>query len=160
MAKGQSPALSPETAERYRRVVQLRAAGLTFDRIANELGYASRSGAKEAYDAALKSWGTEAVSDLRVLEGERIDELWRRTYQRLLEGEQEEMDTSEFTGLLNTAIRLSKRRSEIFGIDAPRQMEITGLAGGAIETDVGAILRDRLARLEEAQQAQAVQELA
>lgn len=160
MAKGQSPALSPETAERYRRVVQLRAAGLTFDRIANELGYASRSGAKEAYDAAIKSWGTEAVDDLRTLEGERIDELWRRTYQRLLAGEQEEMDTGEFTVLLNTAIRLSKRRSEIFGIDAPRQMEISGLAGGVLETDVGTLLRERLERIEQAQQSQAMQELA
>ena len=57
MAQGQSPALSPETAERYRQVVQMRATGLTFDRIAAELGYASRSGAKEAYDTALLSWG-------------------------------------------------------------------------------------------------------
>ena len=152
MAKGQSPALSPETAERYRRVVQLRAAGFTFDRIASELGYASRSGAKEAYDAAIKSWGREEVNDLRVLEGELIDELWRRTCQRLLSGEQEQIETHEFVQLMNTAVRLSKRRSELFGLDAPKSLEVSGLAGDPIETDVGLLLKARLEQIENAQQ--------
>jgi sulfite reductase alpha subunit-like flavoprotein len=148
MAQGQSPALSPDTAERYRRVVQMRAAGVTFDRIANELGYASRSGAKEAYDTALRSWGREAVDDLRVLEGERIDELWRRLFTRMLEeGEQEEpLEVHDFVNLISTAVRLSKRRSELFGLDAPRQHMITGPEGGPIElvTDIGELLKERL----------------
>lgn len=146
MAKGQSPALSPDTAERYRRVVNLRAAGLTFDRIASELGYASRSGAKEAYDRALELYGREEVDGLRVLEGERIDELWRRTFQRLLEGEKEEIQTVDFVNLISAAVRLSKRRADLFGLDAPRQHTITGAGGGPLEivTDIGRILEERI----------------
>ena len=125
MAKGQTPALTPETAEKYRQVVRLKAAGLTFDAIANEVGYASR---------------------LRVLEGERIDELWRRIFQRILRAEQEDVETHEIVNLLNSAIRISKRRSDLFGLDAPRQHTITGPNGGALEfvTDIGAILEERL----------------
>lgn len=146
MAKGQTPALTPETAEKYRQVVRLKAAGLTFDAIANEVGYASRSGAKEAYDAALKLYGREEVDNLRVLEGERIDELWRRIFQRILRAEQEDVETHEIVNLLNSAIRISKRRSDLFGLDAPRQHTITGPNGGALEfvTDIGAILEERL----------------
>jgi hypothetical protein len=151
MAKGQSPALSPETAERYRQVVQMRAAGLTFDRIAQELGYASRSGAKEAYDAALNSWGREAVDNLRVLEGERVDELWRRTFARLLEADRNQAEVNEFLNIVMTAVRISKRRSELFGLDAPRQLEVSGLEGGAIRTDVGDLLITRLAELRDKQ---------
>ena len=154
MAQGQSPALSPETAERYRQVVQMRAAGLTFDRIAAELGYASRSGAKEAYDTALLSWGREAVDDLRVLEGERIDDLWRRTFSRLIQGDREpetdddppRIGVNEFVNLVVTAVRVSQRRADLFGLDAPKQHAITGPQGGALRTDVGDML---IARLEE-----------
>ena len=53
MARGQTPALKPDVAERYRQVVQLRAGGATFEEIAERVGYAGRQSAKEAYDAAL-----------------------------------------------------------------------------------------------------------
>ena len=79
-AKGTTPALDPETAQKYRQVVQYRAAGLTFDEIAERVGYRSRSGAKEAYDAALRWWGREAVDDLRTIEGERLESLWRKVF--------------------------------------------------------------------------------
>ena len=57
MAKGQTPALTPEQAERYREVVRLRALGLTFEEIAERTGYADRSSAKNAYEAALRRYG-------------------------------------------------------------------------------------------------------
>ena len=53
--------ITPEVAERYRRVVDLKKAGLTYDQIAHELGYADRSGAKRALDAAIDRWGTESI---------------------------------------------------------------------------------------------------
>ena len=45
-----------------------------------------------------------------------------------------------------SAIRISKRRADLFGLDAPRQHTITGPDGGALEfvTDIGAILQERL----------------
>lgn len=121
MPKGQKRALKPDTADRYRQVVQLKAAGLTFDEIAERVGYRSRSGAKEAYDAALRWWGTESVDQLRTVEGERLEQLWRRTFAKIIADPE---TTGELVALVNTAVRLSQRKSALFGLDAPEQVEI------------------------------------
>jgi len=144
MPKGQTPALTPEQATRYRRVVQLRTAGVTFDQIADTLGYASRSGAKEAYDAALRRWGRDTVDEHRDLEDLRLEELWRRTFARIGDADSD----NEFATLVSAAVRVSKRRSDLLGLDAPRQVEVSGANGEAMRTDVGEILRERLRQLE------------
>lgn len=148
-AKGTTPALDPETAQKYRQVVQYRAAGLTFDEIAERVGYRSRSGAKEAYDAALRWWGREAVDDLRTIEGERLESLWRKVFTEILSNP--EMETGEMVQLVNAAVRVSARKSALFGLDAPRQVEVAGAGGGPVVTDVGRILLERLDALEKAQ---------
>lgn len=144
MARGQTPALTPEQAERYREVVRLRTAGLKFHEIAERVGYASRSSAKEAYDAALRWWGREAVNDLRTIEGERTEELWRQVFGRILATPE---STNEFVSLVNTAVKVSQRRAALFGLDAPRQVEISGEDGGPLRTDVGEILLERIQAL-------------
>lgn len=122
MARGQTPALKPETADRYRQVVNLKAAGLTFDEIADRVGYKSRSGAKEAYDAALRWWGTESVDQLRTVEGERLEQLWRRTFAKIVANP--EMESSELASLVNTAVRVSQRKAALFGMDSPERVEV------------------------------------
>ena len=139
--------LTPEEADRYRQVVDLRRAGWTFDEIAQHVGYADRSGAKAAYDAALRRWGTQAVDDLRQSEGERIDHLWRRISAAIAQLGPE-ADANQLATLTNSAVRISGARRQLFGMDAPRQVEITGHNGGALRTDVGEILRERLRQLE------------
>ena len=144
MAKGQSPALTPEQAHKYREVVRLRAAGLTFEEIGNQVGYKSRSGAKEAYDAALRYWGRESVDQLRTIEGERLEQLWRYTFGRILASPD---TTDDFVKLVNTAVRISGQRSSLFGLDAPKQVELTGENGDPIKTDMGAMLVERIRAL-------------
>jgi len=139
--------LTPEEADRYRQVVDLRRAGWTFDEIAQHVGYADRSGAKAAYDAALRRWGTQAVDDLRQSEGERIDQLWRRISAAIAQLGPE-ADANKLATLTNSAVRISGARRQLFGMDAPRQVEISGQNGGALRTDVGEILRERLRQLE------------
>lgn len=148
MPKGQTPALKPEVAQRYRDVVRLKSAGMTFDEIADRVGYASRSGAKEAFDAALRWWGREAVDDMRTIEGERLEQLWRRVFGRILSNP--DMPSGEMIQLVNAAVKVSARKASLMGLDAPRQLEVTGVEGGAIVTDVGQILLERLEQLERA----------
>jgi hypothetical protein len=148
MPKGQTPALKPEVAQRYRDVVRLKSAGMTFDEIADRVGYASRSGAKEAFDAALRWWGREAVDDMRTIEGERLEQLWRRVFGRILSNP--DMPSGEMIQLVNAAVKVSARKASLMGLDAPRQLEVTGAEGGAIVTDVGQILLERLEQLERA----------
>lgn len=135
MPRGQTPALTPEIAEKYREVVRLRTVGLTFDEIADRVGYASRSGAKEAYDAALRWWGRESVDQLREIEGERLEQLWRQTFGRVLDRPE---STVEFVQLINTAVRISRSRSALYGLEAPKQIEVTGEDGGPIQVTLSA----------------------
>lgn len=144
MPRGQTPALTPKQAERYREVVRLRAIGLKFEEIAERVGYSSRSGAKEAYDRALALYGRESVENLRELEGERLEQLWRQTFARVL---QNPRTVSEFVSLVNAAVRISNSRASLFGLDAPKQVNVSGPEGGPIETDVGQILVERLRAL-------------
>ena len=147
MARGQTPSLTPEQAERYREVVRLRALGLTFDEIAQRVGYSDRSSAKNAYEAALRRYGREAVDDLRELEGIRLEDLWRRLMARL--GSGEEFTVNELAQLLSAGVRVSQRRSNLYGLDAPRQVELSGVGGAPIVTDVGELLKQKLVALKQ-----------
>jgi hypothetical protein len=151
MAKGQTPALTPEQAERYREVVRLRALGLTFEEIAERTGYADRSSAKNAYEAALRRYGREAVGDLRELEGFRLEELWRRLMAKFQNPDQ--LTVPEFAQLVSAGVRISQRRAALYGMDAPRQVELSGVDGGPVQTDVGELLRQRLLALKDADSA-------
>lgn len=148
MAKTQTNR-SHEVLQRYEEVVRLRSMGLSFQQIADRTGYAGRQGAMEAYKQAIKMWGGEAVEELRTIENERLDHLWRTVMGQLETAQRQQEDPSTIMQIVNSALNISKRRSALYGIDAPRQVELTGADGGALETDVGQMLRERLARLEE-----------
>ena len=148
MAKTQTNR-SHEVLERYEEVVRLRSMGLSFQQIADRTGYAGRQGAREAYSQAIKMWGGEAVEELRTIENERLDHLWRTVMGQLETAQRQQADAGTVVQIINSALNISKRRSALYGIDAPRQVELTGADGGALETDIGQMLRERLARLEE-----------
>lgn len=142
-------ALTEEEAERYRQVLYLKRQGWTFERIAEHVGYANRSSAKAAYDAALRRWGSEAVDDVRVTEGERLEDLWEKIWTALEKvADDPKNDPNHLATLTNSAIRVSGARRQLFGLDAPRQVEISGPEGGPLRTDMGDILRERLRKLE------------
>jgi len=136
---------SPDTAAKYREVVRLRTVGLSFDDIATRVGYASRSGAHDAYRAALKWWGTAPVEEARALEEERVEHLWRSVMARLqaVQGG-DEIDTDEVLGVVNTAVKVLHRKAALLGLDAPRQVELANVEGSVLYTDIGQLLRERL----------------
>ena len=136
--------VDPATAARHRQVIQLRTAGLTFDQIAERAGYAGRSGAKHAYDAALERWAIEGVEQQRVIQSERLDDLWRRVFGDIVQGD---------LNLVDTALRIEKRRAELWGLDAPKQHELAGPGGGPlmVDSDVSTTLVARLEALRERQ---------
>lgn len=138
MAKKQLP---PQTIEKYLKVWNARVAGLTFDEIAKLLDYADRSGAKRAFDAAAERYETESVEQQRVVQNERLDHLWKRIMTRLDSGD---------LSVADTALRIEKRRAELWGLDAPRRTEITGKDGDAIEVD---FVSDLLAKIDDMEQA-------
>jgi hypothetical protein len=136
---------TPEVAAKYREVVRLRTLGVTFDDIAERVGYNSRGGAHDAYRAAIKWWASTPVDEARALEDERLEHLWRSVMARLQVAQNRpEPDTAEVVTVLNTAVNVMKRKASLLGLDAPRQVELAGVNGGPIATDVGELLRERI----------------
>src|ERR1035437_476859 len=69
---------------RRARAVELRIAGVTYEGIAAELGYANRGTVYRVVSEALKKQTVEAVEQLRSLEVERLDTLQHAVWQRAM----------------------------------------------------------------------------
>ena len=130
--------LDLETADKQRRALQLRNVGVGYDRIADELGYADRSGAWRAVDAAVKRSIVEPAEHQRVIMAERLDTMLQRAMDAVLRGDLEHIDR---------VLRIERQRAELFGLNAPRGFQITGPGGGPVATDIGLLLRERLAAM-------------
>ncbi|WP_181871037.1 hypothetical protein [Sphaerisporangium album] len=76
-----------ETIEKERRALELRRAGVTFDVIAEKVGYADRSVAKKAIDRALRRTLQPAADGLRELQGDRYDRLLTAFWPKALGGD-------------------------------------------------------------------------
>lgn len=97
-------------AERHTQAVQLAASGLSYDVIAEQLGYTHRSAARKAVVGALRARTVEAVDELRELEVQRLDSLQRALWERALGGEQRAVDS---------VVRIIMTRAKLLGLDRP-----------------------------------------
>ena len=133
--------LKPATAEKYRQVIELRIAGITFEEIAKRVGYAGRTGAWHAYNAAMERYVMEPVESQRAVQAERLDRLFYQAYVQARQGDLNAIDR---------CLKIEKRRAELWGLDAPRQHEVSGPGGTAlaIRTDIGEELMRKLAHLQ------------
>lgn len=126
------------TRERQNRAVKLRGLGANYDQIAETLGYSDKSGARKAVMAGLDRATVETVNEMRVLMTERLDMMVMRCLEAFLQG--------DLTQVRNI-VMIEKRRADLWGLDAVRTVQVTGVDGRAIETDVGQLLLSRLQAL-------------
>jgi hypothetical protein len=77
----------PLAAARRARAVELRTAGLTYDQIAIELGYANRGTVYRVVSEALRAQTLEAVAELRSIEVQRLDSLQVAMWQKAMDGD-------------------------------------------------------------------------
>jgi chemotaxis protein histidine kinase CheA len=112
--------LSPRalTAQvKEQQALDLRLAGHTFDGIAQQLGYASRSSAYRAVERALQRIRVQAdqtAETLRALEDARYDRLLRAIEAQVQQGN---------LAAIDRALRISKARRELWGLDAPTRVD-------------------------------------
>lgn len=96
----------------------MRIAGASYEAIAQELGYRSRSGAYQAVMTALKRTLQEPANELRTLEVRRLDEmladLWGKRKQPLV---------------ADRILRIMERRAKLLGLDAPTKWAPTDPTG-------------------------------
>ena len=142
--------------ERERNVVQLYIRGLTWFEIARQLQLTGESGARAAFNRAIKRIPKGDVELLRKLEGERITDLRRRIWSELAgradaEGNTVRPEPELVVDLVDRAIKLGRHEALIFGYDAPTKQVVSHFGSQPIsdeELDAG------LARLTEEEQEQ------
>jgi len=126
----------PEIIEKERRVLELKLAGLTFDRIAEQVGYADGSSACKAYNRALRRTLQEPASEVREAELLRLDKILAGCWRDAISGDPK---------AANTALKVIQEGSKLLGLYAPvkTETEITAYMGGSeIDREV-----ERLAEL-------------
>lgn len=116
--------------DRQRRALQLRTEGQTLDQIADELGYAGKSGASKAIAAALDRHEAAAVDEYRDLEAARLNELQRAVWPLAIAGD---------LAAVTACVRIIDRRARLLGLDAPVLLDVNATAA-TVDLD-GAVAR-------------------
>lgn len=121
--------LKPETLEREAEVLRLRRRGLTFDLIAQELGYAGASGAHKAYTNACLRIIRPDVDETRAIEMDRLDIAQAAVWNGVLRGE---------VPSVMALVKIMERRAKLLGLDMPTlaKIEVTHFEPNAIDAEV------------------------
>jgi len=101
-------------AEKQAQALELRKAGMTFQDIADKLGYADHKGAHKAVMTALRKTIQEPADELRKLELERLDVMLKSLWPFVLKGSPRHVEQ---------ALKVMDRRASYLGLDAPKQVE-------------------------------------
>lgn len=118
---------SEELLAKERRALELRRAGLTYDRIAAQLGYTNKSAAKKAVERGIQRTLQEPADELRVLETDRLDRLQTALWPGAMEGDEKKA---------LAILKLMERRSKLLGLDVPVRQELTGPGGSPLVIEV------------------------
>ena len=130
MAKGKS---NPEVFEKEKKVLELRRGGLTFDLIADRLGYANASGAQKAYERACSRIVYDDVVALRNAEMDRLDIAQAAIWNEVLQGT---------VSAVMALIKIMERRARLLGLDVPvkTQLEVTHYDRDTIDAEVARLV--------------------
>jgi hypothetical protein len=120
-----------DAIDRQLRALELRKAGATYDMIAGALGYAHRSGAAQAVQAALKAVVREPAEEVRTLELERLDAMLMALWPAVRNGN---------FGASAQALRIMERRAKLLGLDRT-------VVSGVLDIDMTALTDEQLQRL-------------
>jgi AraC-like DNA-binding protein len=95
-------------AARHARAVQLITQGLTYQQVADQMGYANKGTVHHLVSKTLAQTTTAAVQDLRQLEADRLDALQVGLWNRAMDG--------DITAAM-AIIRIIATRCRLFGLE-------------------------------------------
>lgn len=128
--------VNPDTIDKEKKVLELRRGGLTFDLIAQRLGYASASGAHKAYMSACKRIVYEDVVEVRNAEMDRLDIAQAAIWGDLTDTVNTDANTR--AKLVMALMKIMERRARLLGLDMPTkaQVEVTTYDRNTIDAEV------------------------
>lgn len=137
-----SKAQQAATAERRKKAIALKIAGLDYQAIADQLGYADRASAykdiERALQKALKEEAQE-VSALRTLTVQRYDRLQAAYWPKALQGDVKAAEV---------VLKILAQRSKIEGTEAPARLAVDAQVTETTQEDIelAALVREAKAK--------------
>lgn len=101
--------------DKQRQALELRTAGMQYEEIAVQVGYANRGAAHNAVKGALKATLKEPAEYMRQLEDDRLNRLLQSVWPQAIAGE---------LAAVGMALRIIAARRELLGLDAPKEARI------------------------------------
>jgi hypothetical protein len=131
------PRPSPEIAERRRKALDLRMAGVDTATIAKTLGIREATVLVDISRllAALRTEDLERVDAYRALEATRLDRMQAAVWAQAVHGEE---------AAIRSVLRIMERRARLWGLDAPTQVQV--LTVDAVEAEIARLERQIAAR--------------
>lgn len=127
--------------DKQARALELLKEGKTYDQIAGQLGYASRSGAHKAVSTALQKTIQEPADELRTLHRIRLQAMWDAIWWAVAKGDPQAIDR---------ALKIMERESKLLGLDMPVRIDVNILREAErIAADNGLDVREVLAEAEQ-----------
>ena len=127
-------------SEKARQAVELRLAGFSFEAIAKQLGYRTRSTVYRAIDGLLAARAEEAKGSLDqalVLELDRLDRMFLLVWNQL---RSQNTDSTLRLASIDRALKIQERRARYLGLDAAIKSEVS-------ITDVSKLTDEQLERI-------------
>lgn len=120
MSKDQQEAI---TRERHALALEMRKMGYSYDQIAEHFETTPAS-ARGLVKSAMEKLISEPGDEVRRVELERLDQLWRLAMASAVNGD---------TDAITKCLAIQQRRAKYLGLDAPEKREVTGAGGGPLE---------------------------
>ena len=118
--------LDSAVMEKEREVLKYRKGGLTFDAIAEKLGYANESSARAAFKRAVERTRDDALaSEGRALHRARLETALMSIWDRVLKGDLK---------AIAMMLRILERDAKLYGLDMPvkTEVEVTNYDGNLL----------------------------
>jgi hypothetical protein len=113
MASKKAP--SPAMLDTENKIIELRRAGVTWQKVAEQTGYAGPAGAYKAYQRAAERFIRPNLEELRDMELDRLDRLQAAIWGKALNGDVRSLDA---------VLRIIDRRARILGLEAPKEVNL------------------------------------
>lgn len=115
--RGRSSPATIERAEREREAIVLRRAGLSYDEVAQRLGFRDRSGAKKAVERGLSRWMRDADEELRAIMLDRAERVVARLWPSI------DCDDPDLKAI-DAFLRVTDLEARLSGAYAPRRQQL------------------------------------
>jgi hypothetical protein len=120
MSRKKAP--SPEVLDKEIKIIELRRAGVTWEKIAKEVGFKNASGAYKMYQRAAERMVRPHLEEYRDMQLDRLERMHMAVWPRAKDGDLRAIDT---------ALRIADREANLLNLNAPIkvQAEVTVYEG-------------------------------